>query len=1593
MEEMIKKENISSVKKGYDTGGNSKNFRTREPLNLNKKERDGLKSICKRIKDGDLIVTSTDKSSRFAVLSREQYLKSGYTHTSQDREISWDDVKYLQTHVNSHMWWLSDIVGYCDKTDSKRMNRNLQGSSLEIPEMVLLIKDHKAWRYGENIAVPSCPVVSGSRNINTHLSEFVSEILEPISREMKSGEVSSTEEALSKIDKLNEDIRANLDTPHDDTLHEFTSDQKFSELENDVFDTLVELGMERVKQDEMNKATTLSDTTNHVFYFTGEDDVNGGQNSCKDDTSNETDELRKTYENRKKNGFEFMDNLGVKSDLTQTHIKDFFSVKSDANPTTFTKNDTNPTILTRNLRKKRNLDDLMNDFKRRKKFATEGRREFNGTLKNMFKAGSVWADIDELNIEQIKKKEQVGDVNNEPHVVTEMQDTDKTPLFLGADVKALYPSMDQASTAELAFQAVKESNIGFKGFNFKRLAVYLFLTLGSDEMKHLGISEAIPRRIRTNTKAESLKADVNKKLDNWEVNLDGLSDGCKKIMIAAMMKVATIVMMMTTCYTFGGLIFLQTSGAGIGLRGSASLAKVTMGLWDQRWAKVMVSWGIRCKIFLRYIDDLRLYMYPLKKGWTWTVKGWCFNKDSVPDQRTDVQRTSEELCKSFNSIMNFLEFTTESEDDFKSGFLPTLDVQTHVNTDGYVSYKFFSKPSNNNIVIQKGTALAQDTIFSSLRQEVVRRLSNTDKETPWEERIYIVEEFIQLMVNSMHKYAFIKSVILQGISKYEYMCYRNSLDCQNPKFMPLHRAREFRREERILSKYVNKMLWFQTDSFKDPYRQLWRTRVSRKGMKKNVRLKKKITTEKLTARGKDGKNTDSTYTVGENDMLLGRAGGMIKSDKSCARTTTTMFVPQSANSQLFKLVREKEERFFKEQDWHVKVLEQPGIPLLTKFAAKFPIREGCARGSLCKMCTGDGVKCTPKGVIYEGSCLTCKMNGNVATQIYIGETSRPVRERIIEHMKNAGNLDPESFIVEHWADKHGTDVVCPVFRFKIVRAYGDALRRQIHEAVLIQERGTLNRKSEFNMNELCGLVSSKPWKSAEDELIKESRDRADHKKKMYNFVTVMESIQNVSKTGCKRKNLIDDSLCYRIFGGPVAASNKRRKMLTSTPVTKPRPLEAISGGQTGTHRQPVDTSILTVSSGSQQDNSLVTLSSGPSHGVCGNEKTGISDDLTRGNITIPPSETSSGRDRRLFNQTRDWDRAAKDNDIIRRSSSLPDLRINLSENVLFNCFPRRNERRSVDNLLQIVGESFDEYVSQWSNGGSLEFKTPGNGQARSDESDDYVSQWSNGGNFEFKTPDAGQARFDESDDYVSQWSNGGSFEFKTPDAVRVRSDTVYDSKTSSANGVEALSDVVKGTVDEGPSYSDILLKINKLTLNTEGIPLNILNMPATPGNTGRKRFLCISPDTPMGKPGKELRYELMECGSPDLRKMSGEQYTGGMSDGLGEYDHLVPDVLVENNQNKTASSQHDVIQKVSDGLVENNHAIGGVVGDDSNDKQLPSINDLLMKRPIRCVTSSVGKTKNKRKKKAIKGGKQQVDVNQKLISDLMRQDLKEDDQN
>ena len=59
--------------------------------NLSGAEKKGLRSLKKRVAAGELIICQTDKSGRFCVLTRQQYLEAGWTHTEKDRRITLED--------------------------------------------------------------------------------------------------------------------------------------------------------------------------------------------------------------------------------------------------------------------------------------------------------------------------------------------------------------------------------------------------------------------------------------------------------------------------------------------------------------------------------------------------------------------------------------------------------------------------------------------------------------------------------------------------------------------------------------------------------------------------------------------------------------------------------------------------------------------------------------------------------------------------------------------------------------------------------------------------------------------------------------------------------------------------------------------------------------------------------------------------------------------------------------------------------------------------------------------------------------------------------------------------------------------------------------------------------------------------------------------------------------------------------------------------------------------------------------------------------------------------------------------------------------
>ena len=178
-----------------------------------------------------------------------------------------------------------------------------------------------------------------------------------------------------------------------------------------------------------------------------------------------------------------------------------------------------------------------------------------------------------------------------------------------------------------------------------------------------------------------------------------------------MTQFATLLLMQTSCYSFAGKIFLQLKGSGIGLRASACVAKLVMAVWDRYWAVVQLKCGLKVHLFMRYIDDLQVYLRPIARGWMWKNDGWCFDENII-DERDDETRTKEELQKSFDSMFSFLSFTTEVQSEFESEYLPMLDTQIKVDENGLMKYKHYTKPMASNLTLQRATALSKTTIFN-----------------------------------------------------------------------------------------------------------------------------------------------------------------------------------------------------------------------------------------------------------------------------------------------------------------------------------------------------------------------------------------------------------------------------------------------------------------------------------------------------------------------------------------------------------------------------------------------------------------------------------------------------------------------------------------------------------------------------------------------------------------------------------------------------------------------------------------------------------------------------------------------------------------
>ena len=189
-----------------------------------------------------------------------------------------------------------------------------------------------------------------------------------------------------------------------------------------------------------------------------------------------------------------------------------------------------------------------------------------------------------------------------------------------------------------------------------------------------------------------------------------------------------------------------------------------MKAFDNLWESLLVRNKLLFYAYARYVDDSRTFMKGIRKGWRWLNSEFKFDKSweekDLADNIPDDARTVALLVQAMNSIMPFLSFTGEAQSDFSDNRLPTLDCSIFANDDAFL-FSFYEKPMRSDTSLDAMTALPASTIRSSLRQEIVRRLTNMHLSISSSEKIKVLDIFYDKLSKSGHNHTAFQCCLLR----------------------------------------------------------------------------------------------------------------------------------------------------------------------------------------------------------------------------------------------------------------------------------------------------------------------------------------------------------------------------------------------------------------------------------------------------------------------------------------------------------------------------------------------------------------------------------------------------------------------------------------------------------------------------------------------------------------------------------------------------------------------------------------------------------------------------------------------------------------
>ena len=168
-----------------------------------------------------------------------------------------------------------------------------------------------------------------------------------------------------------------------------------------------------------------------------------------------------------------------------------------------------------------------------------------------------------------------------------------------------------------------------------------------------------------------------------------------------------------------------------------------------------------------------------------------------------------------------------------------------------------------------------------------------------------------------------------------------------------------------------------------------------------------------------------------------------------------IIIPATPNSELAKMLKEVAETET-DKKLRFKIVEKGGKTIERSLMRPNPIGDSQCNKPKCPVCPSGGTMCHKHNICYKYKCNVCEED-----VVYIGETSRNLYSRGIEHLSLYEKDSPKSFLHNHQVEQHNSEPAD--FDVKVIKSFKDPLSRQVTEAVLIKNHTgeLLNSKSEF----------------------------------------------------------------------------------------------------------------------------------------------------------------------------------------------------------------------------------------------------------------------------------------------------------------------------------------------------------------------------------------------------------------------------------------------------------------------------------------------------------------------------------------------------